>query len=145
MLSRFMNLFKPPILADPEKNSQARNIHTILLATMVLTGLFMLYAIFFPPPGQIIVAITMIALEFGLLFLLHREKVRFVSIVYTLILWMAIIIEVGLYGGIRDTGYAAATMVVVVASLTMGIRAGGIFTALTLLAGVGLIFAEGRG
>jgi hypothetical protein len=51
---------------DPEKAAQARSIYIILLATLALTLLFLIYSIFFPPPGQLIIAIVAVLVEFGL-------------------------------------------------------------------------------
>ena len=147
MLSRFKSLLKPPVLADPEKNSQARNIHTLLLATMVLTMLFLAFALYFDlsgkSKGQAIVAGIALLIEFGLLILVQRGSIRLTSIIYTTFLWAAVIGIVGVfYGGVRDTGFAAAALIIVIASLTMGVGAGGIYTAMTIVAGIILWWLE---
>ena len=145
MLPRFRKLFSPPVMEDPEKAAQARSIHIILLATLALTFLFLIYAIFFPPPGQLIIAIGAVVVEFGLLVLISSKRTLLASAILTSMLWIAISVEVGLYGGIRDTGFGAFAAIILIAGLTMGMRGSIIFAALTLLGGAGLAYAENQG
>ena len=62
MLARFRKFLKAPTFDTPEKSIQAQNINTILLFTFALTFAFFLYALFFPPIGQVIIAIVAIVL-----------------------------------------------------------------------------------
>ena len=142
MLPRFKKLFSPPVIEDPEKAAQARSIYIILLSTLALSILFLIYAIFFPPAGQIIIALVAIIVEFGLLMLINSKRTQLASALLTSLLWIAIVLEVGLYGGIRDTGFGTFAAIVLIAGLTMGMRGGVIFAILTLLAGAGLAYAE---
>jgi GAF domain-containing protein len=144
MQSSFRKLFSPPVIDDPEKAGRARSIYIILLTTLALTFLFLLYAIFFPPPGQIIIALIAIACEFGLLVLITTKRILLVSTILTSMLWIAIVVEVALYGGIRDTGFGAFAAIIIIAGLTMGLRGSSIFAVLTLLAGIGLAYAESQ-
>ena len=145
MFQRFRKLFSPPIMDDPEKAAQARSIHIILLATLALTLLFLIYAIFFPPPAQLIIAIVAIIVELGLLVLISSKRTLLASAILTSMLWIAIAVEVALYGGIRDTGFGAFAVIILVAGLTLGIRGSIIFAALTIFGGAGLAYAENQG
>jgi len=145
MLSGFKKIIRPPAFDDLEMAAQARAIHTILLVTIALTFLFLLYTIFFPPQGQIIIAIFALAGEFGLLVMVQRRRIKLASVILTSILWAAIVLEVALYGGIRDTGFGAFAAIILIAGLTMGTRGGFLFAALALLASAGLAFAENQG
>ncbi len=145
MFQRFRKLFSPPVMDNPEKAAQARSLHIILLATLALTFLFLIYAIFFPPPGQLIIAIVAIVVELGLLVLISSKRTLLASAILTSMLWIAIAVEVALYGGIRDTGFGAFAVIILVAGLTMGIRGSFIFAALTILGGAGLAYAENLG
>lgn len=145
MLSGVRNLFRPPVIEDSEKAAQARSIYIILVSTLALTILFLIYALFFPPAGQIIVALGAIAIELGLLFLIRSKRTQLASAILTSMLWIAILAEVALYGGIRDTGFGAFAAIIIISGLTMGPRGSVIFTALTLLAGAGLALAENQG
>jgi GAF domain-containing protein len=145
MLSGFKKLLRPPVFDDLEMAAQARSIHRILLGTMVLTFLFLLYAIVSPPPVQLIIAIIALVFEFGLLVLVRARHIRLVSGILTSLLWAAIVLEVSLYGGIRDTGYGAFAAIILIAGLTMGTRAGFLYAVITLVTSAGLAFAENQG
>jgi GAF domain-containing protein len=145
MLSGFKKLFRPPVFDDTEKAAQAHNIHTILLGILVLTFLFLIYTFFSPPPGQLIVAAIALVFEFGLLVLVQSRRIQLASGILTSFLWAAIILEVALNGGIRDTGYGTLAAIILIAGLTMGTRGGFIFTVLTFLASAVLAFAENQG
>jgi GAF domain-containing protein len=145
MLSGFKKLFGPPVFDDLEKAAQARNIHTILLGTLTLTFLFLIYAFFSPPPGQLIIAIIALVFEFGLLVLVQSRRIQLASWILTSFLWAVIILEVTLSGGIRDTGYGTLAAIILIAGLTLGMRVSFIFAALTLLASAILAFAENLG
>ncbi len=118
---------------------------TFFILLACLTFLFLLYSFFAPPYWQIAVAIIVLASEVGLWFMLRQRQVQLVGVILTFLLWSAIFAEVIIYGGIRDTGFAAFAIVITIASLTMGNRASLGFTALTILAGAGLAAAESRG
>ncbi|MGB8213411.1 MAG: hypothetical protein WCE68_07610 [Anaerolineales bacterium] len=145
MLTGFKSLLRPPVVDDPEEAAQASSIHTILLSILVLSFLFLIYAIFFPPLGQLIIAIAAIIIEFGLLVLVQSKRIQLASAILTFTLWAAIVTEVALYGGIRDTGFDAFAAIILIAGLTMGTRGSIIFTALTILAAASLAFTENQG
>ena len=145
MQAGFRNLFQPPAFKDPVKASRARSLHTVLLSTLALTFLFLIYAILFPPPGQVIIALIVVVIEFFLLLLVRSKRITVASVILTSMLWVAIVSEVALYGGIRDTGFTAFTAIIIIAGLTMGTSGSIIFTSLTLLAAGILAYAEARG
>jgi|WetSurMetagenome_2_1015567.scaffolds.fasta_scaffold82443_2 GAF domain-containing protein len=145
MVSSFTNLFTPPIFDDPKKATQARNLYNILLGTLIITFMFLIYAIFFPPIGQIIAAGIAIVVEFGLLVLVNSRRITLASGILTFTLWIATLIVVILYGGIRATGFGVFAAIILIAGLTIGARGSIFFTTLTLLAAGGLAFSENQG
>lgn len=145
MLHRLVNLFHSPTFPDLEKSIRARNLHTILLSTLGLTILFLIYSFFFPPFSQVILAAFAIILEIGLLVLTGSGRITLAGNILTLILWSAVVYELALYGGIRDTGFSAFIPIVLIASLTMGRPAVAGYTAATLLAAILLGYAESIG
>ena len=142
MVTRLKNLLRTPVIDDPEMAAQARSVHAILLGTSALTILFLIYAILLPRSGQLIIAIAALVLEIGLMVLVQLKRIRLASGILISMLWIAVIVEVALYGGIRDTGFGAFAAIILIAGLTLGTRASIIIAALTLLAGIGLAFAE---
>jgi len=145
MLASMRSLFQPPTLEDPERTLQARNLHTVLLATMILAGLYLVYSLFTPPIAQAIPPLLILVLGLGMLILLRTGHLTAASIAFSSFLWLAILSEVVLYGGIRDTGFAAFAIVVVLSGLTLGVRGSIVYTLLTIVAGAVLAFAEQNG
>ena len=145
MLSGFRKLFRPPIFDDLEKATQALSIHTILLGTLAVTFLFLIYAIFFQPLAQLIIAVIAIAIEFGLLALVQAGRIQLASLILCSLLWAALALETTFYGGIRAASFGGFAAIILIAGLTMGGLGGFIFTALSLVAAVGLAFAENQG
>ncbi len=145
MLARFQKLLKAPTFEDRTLTDQAQNLNAILLFIFVLTIFYLPYAIFFPPSGQAIIALVALAVEVGLWLLMRSGRVRLAGAMLATMIWLAIFIEEIIYGGVRDSGFASFAIVIVIASLTIRFAAGAIFTALTIVAGVGLIVAENNG
>ena len=142
MLARFRKWLEAPTFEDRTLTNQARSLNAILLFIFVLTLLYIPYAILFPPPGQVFIAMTALAVEAGLWFLLRAGRVRLASILFSTLIWVAILLEEIIYGGVRDSGFASFAIVIVIASLTIGFAGGAIFAVLTILGGIGLIAAE---
>jgi GAF domain-containing protein len=145
MLARFRNFLRPPAFEDPEKNVQAKNLNAILRALLLLTLIYLFYAIFTPPLGQVIVAAAALAVEIVILALARTGRTRQASILVVSMLWLAIFVEEIMYGGVRDSGFAAFTIVIVIAGLTLGMWGGILYTVLTIAGGAGLIYAENLG
>jgi GAF domain-containing protein len=145
MRARLRNFFQPPVFDDFERNIRAQNIHTILLGTFILAILYLLYSLFFPPYNQAFIALVFMVILFGLYFLLRYKYLEVVSVIFTSLLWLAVLLTVSLYGGVRDTGFSIFATVIVIAGLSMGITASIIYTAITIFAGLLLIILENRG
>jgi GAF domain-containing protein len=145
MFDKMISFLQAPKFEDPEKNIQSQNMNLILRGLLVLTILFLIYSIFSPIKLQIIIAVVAIGFEIGLIALLRGKQLQLVGMLFTTFLWLAVLVEVVLYGGIRDTGYASFTLVIVIAALTIGARTGIFFTIMTILAGAVLAYSESRG
>ena len=145
MLLHLRNFLQAPKFEDPEKNSRAENLSIALNTTLILAFIFLIYALFPPLNGQVAIACVAVAFIIGLFLLLRLGRLQLVGILFSTFLWVAVFTEVIIYGGIRDSGFASFAIVLVVASLTIGIRAGIAYTALTLIAGIGLAYAEANG
>ena len=145
MLSRFSKFFKPPKFEDPDRTRRAQNLHTILSALLVAVLCWVWYPFFVQGGVQIAVAIVVLLLLLGLYFLLKRGYVTLVGSLLTSLLWLVVIGSMAAFGGIRNSGFAAIAIVIVIASLTLGARAGFLYALVTIAAGVILVLAENRG
>ena len=145
MLSGFKNLFIPPAFDDPEKAAQARNSHTILLGTLVLTFIYLIYTIIIQVPGQIAIAAIALVIEFGLLILIQIRHIHLAGAILTSLLWVALVIELALGGSIRSTSFGCFAVIILIAGITVGKRTGFVFAVLSLTAAASLAFAENQG
>jgi GAF domain-containing protein len=145
MLARFQKLVEPPAFEDRALANQAQSLNAILIFIFALTLVYLPYAIFFPPPEQVVIALIALVVEIGLWLLMRSGRIRFASILFTALIWIAILVEEIIFGGVRDSGFASFAIVIVIASLTISFAGGAIFTALTIVAGIGLIVAENMG
>jgi GAF domain-containing protein len=145
MLARFRKILQAPLLEDPEKNIRAQHLAVVLRSVFILTVIYLLYTLFFPPPGQVVIAAAALVFEVGLWLLIKNRLTQLAGVLFVTMLWLAVLAEVILYGGIRDSGFASFAIVLTVAILTIGIRAGLVYTFITILAGVALAFAESKG
>lgn len=145
MLSGFNNLFIPPAFDDPEKAAQARNSLTVLLGTLVLTFIFLIYTIILQMPGQILIAVIALVMEFGLLFLIQTKHIQLASVILTSLLWAALVLEIALGGSIRSTSFGCFAVIILIAGLTIDKRSGLIFAVLSLIAAASLTFVENKG
>jgi GAF domain-containing protein len=142
MLDRFRNFLNPPYFEEPDKNTQAKNLNVILLSAFLLTFLYFLYTIFVPHPGQLIVAIIALGLEVLTFYISWTRRTRLASFLLSTVLWLAIVIEEIMYGGVRDSGFAAFSIVIIIAGLTLGWGGSIVYTVLAIIAGIALIYAE---
>lgn len=142
MFKRLQNLIRLPALENTEENLRARNLNTIVIATLLLTLLYLIYTILVPPYQLVIVPAVVLVIQIGLLTLIRIKKAHLAAWLFTGMLWLALLYTEIQYGGIRDTGFAMFSAVILIAGLTLGIGNGILVMVLTILAGVGLLYAE---
>jgi GAF domain-containing protein len=145
MLSRFKNFFKHPVFDDPDKTRRAQNLNTILNSLLIALFLWAWYPIFIQGGVQIVVAFTAIGIVVAMYILLRHGFVQLVGGLLTFLLWALVTGFMGAFGGVRNSGFATLAIIVVIASLTIGIRAGLIYAVLSILAGGAFVIAENRG
>lgn len=142
MFKRLQNLIHLPALEDTEENLRARNLNTIVLATLILTVLYIIYTLLVPPHQLVIVPAVVLVIQIGLLTLIRMKKARLAAWLFTGMLWIALLYTEIQYGGIRDTGFAMFSAVILIAGLTLGLGSVIFVTILTILTGAGLLYAE---
>lgn len=145
MKSRFRNFFQSPVFDNPDLTRRAQNLRIIIYGLFLATCFWAWYPIFVQGGIQVAVALTVLALEIGVFVLLKTRKVLLAGSLLSSILWIALVVFMASFGGVRNSGFVAFTVVVVIATLTLGARAGHSFAIFTILAGIGLIFAENKG
>lgn len=145
MLSRFKQFLQAPVFDDPEMSRRALNLHIILTGLIGATLLWAWYPIFVQGGLQIAVGLTALGLLIGLFLILKRGSVRLAGYLFSSALWAMMIGVLAAFGGVRNSGFATLSIVIVIASLTLGARAGIVYAILTIAAAIGLDFAETLG
>jgi len=146
MLSRFKKFLEPPTFDDdPEKTRQAKNLSTILKSLVIVVLLWAWYPIFIQGGIQIAVALTVIGLVAAMYALLQRGHVKLVSNFLALALWVMMMVTMGVFGGVKNSGFSIVAIIIIVASLTINARAGLFYAIVSVLGGILLVIAENRG
>ncbi len=143
-LHKFKGWLRSPTFEDLEKTRRAKNLNTILLSLLLVFTLYSIYPITSQEIGPIITAVIILFILVGMLALLRRGHVQLTGILLTTVIWLAIIVAMGTFGGIRNSGFATIIVAVIIANLTLGIRAGIAFTGMSILAAIALGVAEQR-
>jgi GAF domain-containing protein len=120
-------------------------LNTILSSLLIAVLLWAWYPIFFQRGVQIAVALTVIGIVAGMYYLLKRGYVQMVGSLLTFLLWALVVGFMGVFGGVRNSGFSTVAVVVVIASLILGAKAGLVYTVMSIIAGGFLVLAENRG
>jgi GAF domain-containing protein len=145
MLSSFLNFFRPPVIDDPDKNDRARNLHTVLLALIILVALWAWYPIFVQGGISRTIAIVLLVFLVGLFVL---EKFWYTDGLGTILvtgLWLAVVGATAALGGIKNTGFISIAILIIVSGLILKPRTSLFFSILTIIAAGVLAFLDLQG
>jgi GAF domain-containing protein len=145
MHAQIRRFLAPPVFEDDEdKTRVAGLLNTILLAIVaigVMYGIISLIA--YPAPVRALVIIGVaVPLGLGALFLIRRGRVQLASVLLSSALWVIITLVALASGGVRTPGFSTYIAVTLIAGLLLGGRAGIVFAGLSVLAGLGMLYAE---
>ena len=136
-------LLSPPILPDAEHTRVARLVHTVLLIMMGATLLAYLTLLLFQNPWPAFVGISSIlASELIAFTLLRSGRERAAALIMVIGLWLGSAGIALVSEGVANSGFIAMILVVVIAGLTLGARAGVLFAALSTVTGLALLIAK---
>ncbi len=144
MLAQIKQALAPPIFQDEEQTRVARLLNGISLAILVM---FIGAAIVTPfttetpqPPMQ--AAAFGALVQLGVLILLRRRHIRLANWALCAALWVIVTVVSALFGGIGGPVAAAYGIVILVAGLLLGRRAGVIFAALSVAGATAILYDE---
>ncbi len=137
----------PVFEGDENKTRIASMLNRIVLATLTLSLVFSIAVPFISPnPAFSLVFTGILALpQVAALYLMHRGHVRIASALLSSLLWTIITISAITAGGIRSTSYGIYILVILTAGLLLGLRAAVAFIGLSILSGLGMLYAQSRG
>jgi GAF domain-containing protein len=140
------NLLFPPQFTDEEKTRDARILHTSLLILIVAS-----IATYFTllstdnPLGVLAVVTGLLAVELTSFILLRMGRTRLSAWLLASGLWLTLLVISPVAAGLRNSPFIALVIVIVVAGLLLGGRAGTLFALLSTLAGLVLLILESNG
>jgi PAS domain S-box-containing protein len=138
-------LFAAPVFEDDEdKTRTAGLLNTIVLTTLALSVVFAIVIVTISPQSVINLMVVgiLILLQLGTPFLMRSGRVQFASIWLTSVLWVIVTLGVLAAGGVRSSGFSTYILIIVIAGLLLGGRAGIGLAGLSVIAGFGVFYAE---
>jgi two-component sensor histidine kinase len=144
MSKRIREFFAPPVFEDEEKTRIAGLLNTILLALLAIavisnTALGITSS---RPLLALGITSTIILLATGLLFLARLGYIQLASILLTSAIWTLVTFDTFFTGGMRGPAFSAYVLVILIAGLLLGGRAGIIFAGASFVIGIVVLYGE---
>lgn len=149
MFKTITKLLAPPVFTgDEEKTHIAQMLNVILLSVVIFLGGFIAIRVArgLDPVGiQNLSNVSLLLLMLVLLGVMRRGFVRAASLMLVTLSWANLMYQAWLFGGVRDSAFLAGIIIVLLANLLLGWRAGVAFAVLTIAAGWLMAYAESLG
>ncbi len=149
MFAQMRAFLAPPSFSDEDQNRTSQILNSILLAIMVLLGLFLLSQLltgaYTLQDANFYILAGLEILIAGLWVVLHRGYLRVAAYGVVFTAWSGLVFVSFNAGGVRDSGFIALIVTSMIASLVLGWRQALYFIALTIAAGWFLAYLEDQG
>jgi GAF domain-containing protein len=148
MLDRIRRVLAAPIFENNEEKTRvASMLNTIVVATLVLSMTFAIATpLISPNPGfSLVFTGALILPQLGALYLMRRGRVQLAATLLSSMLWGIITLSAATAGGLRSTSFGIYILVILVAGLLLGLRAAVVFIGLSVVSGLGMVYAETKG
>jgi GAF domain-containing protein len=134
----------PPVFEDEEKTRVAGLLNAILLAMVMVAFLFCIFSIvgFLRPKHALAGLFGVILVRSAALFLMRRGYVQFTSVLLSCAMWAAFTCLALATGGLGSAHLITYVAVILLAGLLLGGHAASAFAGLSILAGLGMVYAE---
>ena len=140
---RLRRLLRPPVFADPERTRVARLVHTVLVIMFFAVLLAYLALFIIPDRLPAFIGITFILISVLVAYsMLQSGRERAAALVGVTGIWLSTAGLATISEGIANSGFIAMILVIVIAGLTLGSRAGLLFAGLSTVTGVVLLTAK---
>jgi len=136
-------LSAPVFPGDEEKTRIAGFLNTILLIVLLVAMLFGIPAFIITPTfRRIFIELTLILAVVGMLFLMHRGRVRLASAIFSSVLLIVVSIGTYMSGGFRGSTMSAYFGIILITALLLGSWAALGFSLITIAFTGWLIYAD---
>ena len=144
-----LGIFHVPVFADTEQTRQAKVLHAIAIAVMVMVTAFPVALLFIKPENTVRWLVLIVSMSSVVLAVLAASRAGYVragSIVLIAGLCIVALSFAFTAGGVRSPGIMGGCVIIVLfAGILLGTRAGGIVAAALSLGSLGLLYLEGMG
>ena len=145
MYTWFRSQLAPPkFVGNDDKTRIARWLNIILLTGAAVAITYSLLSPFIDPkPVQAIAANgVMLALYGSMLILIRRGRVALAGVLFSSLVWLIVTVSLVAYGSVVSPGLLSYFGTIAIAGMLLGGRAALSFAGLTLVATVGVVYAE---
>jgi signal transduction histidine kinase len=131
---------------ESEDQARTANLLNVILLGQITTAIIVVSTLVVlaadGTPFNLIILAFIIAISSGLMLLTRRGRVRTTSVLLSLFLLLITTVTIFIFGGIRNNVASMYFVVVAVAALLLGERAAVVFGLLSILAALGVFYAE---
>lgn len=147
MVTRIRQFLAAPVFEDENKTRIASLLNTILLTVLTTTVMFgILSLIVYPNPVLLLAVLGIeVLVVLGGLLLMRQGRVQPASMLLSSALWVIVTFLTIATGGVRGPGFFCYIASILIAGLLLGGQVGISFAGLSVLTGLGLLYAEVRG
>ncbi|MFN8399227.1 MAG: PAS domain S-box protein [Anaerolineales bacterium] len=140
---------KPPIFEDEQKTHQAYLLNIILWTLVFVPIPYLIYVLTSQPAYAFRAWMQTLfgeTVNVVLLYIMRRGKVRTASLIQTSAFWLFFTVTAFTASGVQDEAYLFGyPIVILIVGLLLGTRAATLTTALSLISGLGMVYAHNLG
>ena len=146
MLTWIKQLVAAPVFEDEEQTRAASALNTALWPYLAIAVAYGIVAFALPNPEAALPLVgSLILLGLGARLLMQRGHVQAAGLLLTCVAWVFITILTVLTEGVNGPVFFGYIVVTLIAGLLLSGRAGFLFAALSMVAGLGMLWAENSG
>jgi rsbT co-antagonist protein RsbR len=138
----------PPVFEDEEKTRMANLLNIIVLSLMlIMTAMSMVFFFLFPGfDVRAVFAISYALVLLGIYALMRWGYIQLAGIIFVLSFWGTATTAITISdGSVRSPAFSFYFIITLVAGLLLGVQFGSIVAGLSIIAGIGLVYAEMSG
>lgn len=143
MLQRLRKFAAAPVFDNEDDTRAARILNPLVLTLIGGTGLVAILSLFTPStdPTRPINAASLLT-YLTAFYLLRRGRVRATIWIVTIHLWLSLTLSNFMFGGVHSASFSAYIIVIVVVAILLSERVAVVLTAMSILAGVLMVYAQ---
>jgi PAS domain S-box-containing protein len=142
------NLLTPPIFDDAVKTATAKLLYAIIAIDILLCLVFLIPFIFISPDSitlYISLSLVVLATSIASIIATRKGKIHLASLILVISLWIAIMAGAFKNGGLGSSIFLGSIVIIFVAGMLLGDRAGIITAVASLIAGLLMVTAGEKG